>query len=89
MRDLFAERPKRFEKMSASFGSILLDYSKNIATDETFKLLGELVDAAGVRAEADRACSPARRSTTPRSARCCTWRCATARTRRSSSTAST
>ena len=31
--------------MSASFGSILLDYSKNIATDETFKLLGELVGA--------------------------------------------
>ena len=54
MRDLFAGEPKRFEKMSASFGSILLDYSKNIATDETFKLLGELVDAAGVRAEADR-----------------------------------
>ena len=48
MRDLFAGEPKRFEKMSASFGSILLDYSKNIATDETFKLLGELVDAAGL-----------------------------------------
>ena len=47
MRDLFAG-DQALREDERVFGSILLDYSKNIATDETFKLLGELVDAAGV-----------------------------------------
>jgi glucose-6-phosphate isomerase len=35
MKTLFAQNPKRFEEMSMRFEDILLDYSKNIATDET------------------------------------------------------
>ena len=49
MRDLFAKEPERFGKMSASFESILLDYSKNIVTEETLALLEELISAAEVR----------------------------------------
>ncbi|XP_067053114.1 glucose-6-phosphate isomerase-like [Acropora muricata] len=52
MRDLFAKDPKRFEKFSAQIdtkdGTILVDYSKNIITDETMKLLMNLAKARGV-----------------------------------------
>lgn len=52
MRDLFAKDPKRFEKFSARIdtkdGIILVDYSKNIITDETMKLLMNLAKARGV-----------------------------------------
>lgn len=52
MRDLFAKDPKRFEKFSAQIdtkdGIILVDYSKNIITDETMKLLMNLAKARGV-----------------------------------------
>ncbi|MGC2062589.1 MAG: glucose-6-phosphate isomerase [Thermodesulfovibrionales bacterium] len=52
MKDLFDEDPERFEKFSLRFEDILLDYSKNIVTDETMRLLSGLaretrvVDAA-------------------------------------------
>ena len=36
--------PERFKKMSLSLGSILVDYSKNIATEQTMKLLFGLAD---------------------------------------------
>ena len=49
MRELFASDPERFSKMHATMGSILLDYSKNIVTEETLALLEALVDAAGVK----------------------------------------
>src|SRR5215813_1381585 len=39
MRTLFAEDPARFQRFSLSVGDLLLDYSKNRATDETMKLL--------------------------------------------------
>ncbi|HYG02434.1 MAG TPA: glucose-6-phosphate isomerase [Chryseosolibacter sp.] len=39
MRELFAEDPKRFENFSARFEDILVDYSKNIINEETFKAL--------------------------------------------------
>jgi glucose-6-phosphate isomerase len=39
MRNLFAEDPNRFEKFSLHFNDLLVDYSKNIITDETKKLL--------------------------------------------------
>ncbi len=39
MQTLFAENPKRFEQYSVRFENILLDYSKNIMTDETRLLL--------------------------------------------------
>ncbi len=42
MRDMFAQDPERFHKFSARFGDILLDYSKNIITEETLKLLHDL-----------------------------------------------
>ena len=35
MVDLFARDPQRFDRMSLQFEEILLDYSKNILTDET------------------------------------------------------
>ena len=42
MRDLFAADPRRFEKFSLRFGDVLLDYSKNIVTSETMRLLRDL-----------------------------------------------
>jgi glucose-6-phosphate isomerase len=42
MRDLFAEDPSRFTKFSTTFEDTLVDYSKNIITDETIKLLIDL-----------------------------------------------
>lgn len=42
LRDLFAEDPARFEKLHATFEDILVDYSKNMITEETVKLLVEL-----------------------------------------------
>jgi glucose-6-phosphate isomerase len=54
MRDLFASNPDRFDKFSVEVGSLLLDYSKNIVTDETMGLLEELVKAADVEGMAKR-----------------------------------
>ena len=42
MRDWFAQDPGRFERFSARFEDILLDYSKNRITTETFGLLLDL-----------------------------------------------
>jgi glucose-6-phosphate isomerase len=42
MRELFAEDKKRFEKFSQSFEDILVDYSKNIITEEILATLIEL-----------------------------------------------
>ena len=39
MTDLFQEDPKRFLRFSVTFEDILLDYSKNIITPETLRLL--------------------------------------------------
>ncbi|WP_037585825.1 glucose-6-phosphate isomerase [Stenoxybacter acetivorans] len=46
MRDLFAQDPQRFEKMSISFNGLLLDYSKNRITEDTLRLLIELACSA-------------------------------------------
>jgi len=48
MRDLFAQDPSRFDKFSARFNDILLDYSKNRITDETIVLLLDLARQARV-----------------------------------------
>ena len=48
MRDLFATDGKRFERYSLKFQDILVDYSKNIITDETMRLLLNLAEARGV-----------------------------------------
>lgn len=42
MKDLFAQDAQRFDKFSMEFNDILFDYSKNIITEETLKLLIEL-----------------------------------------------
>ena len=39
MRDLFADDPQRFVKFSLTYNDLLLDYSKNIITDDTMALL--------------------------------------------------
>lgn len=44
MRELFAEDPERFQKFSTTFEDILIDYSKNIITDDTIRLLIELAN---------------------------------------------
>ncbi len=49
MRDLFAQDANRFEDFSAQFGDILLDYSKNIITKETMRLLFDLAEQAQVK----------------------------------------
>ena len=48
LRELFKDET-RFEKFAAKSGSIFLDYSKNIITEETMTLLFNLADQAGVR----------------------------------------
>jgi glucose-6-phosphate isomerase len=53
LRNLFAEDPKRGERMTAEAVGIFLDYSKNRVTDETLKLLLQLVEEAGLRARID------------------------------------
>ena len=54
MRDLFAKDPHRFDTFSARFGDILLDYSKNRITAETFRLLLQLAQAADIRGFAEK-----------------------------------
>jgi len=39
LRELFAQDPARFEQMSLRFETMLVDYSKNLATAETLRLL--------------------------------------------------
>ena len=49
MKDLFADDPERFNKYSIRFNGILVDYSKNIITEETLNLLLKLTDDVGLR----------------------------------------
>ena len=53
MKTLFAENPSRFEQMSLRFEDILLDYSKNIITDETMGLLVKLAKECGLKSAID------------------------------------
>ena len=53
LRDLFADDPKRGERLTAEAAGIFLDYSKNRITDETVKLLVELAEESGLRAKID------------------------------------
>ncbi len=54
MRDLFANDPQRFERFSAHFNDILLDYSKNRISEETMQLLFDLAREADVAGWATR-----------------------------------
>ncbi|WP_040005482.1 glucose-6-phosphate isomerase [Fibrisoma limi] len=49
LRDLFAEDSERFTKFSRRFEDILLDFSKNRITDETFGLLLQLAEQAELK----------------------------------------
>jgi len=48
MRELFADDPNRFKKLSLSFEDVLVDYSKNMVTEETMRLLFDLAREADV-----------------------------------------
>ena len=50
MRDLFAADPGRFDSFSLRWGDMLLDYSKNIVTAETMRLLRNLAVQADLSA---------------------------------------
>jgi glucose-6-phosphate isomerase len=49
LRKLFADDPKRGERMTAEAAGLFLDYSKNRITDETVKLLIELAEESGLQ----------------------------------------
>ena len=53
LRELFANDPKRGERLTADAAGIYLDYSKNRVTDETLRLLLQLADESGLRARID------------------------------------
>src|SRR5919109_389414 len=53
LRQLFADDPKRGERMTAETVGLYLDYSKNRITDETLKLLLQLAEESGLRARID------------------------------------
>jgi glucose-6-phosphate isomerase len=49
MRNLFADNANRFEENSLHFNDILVDYSKNISTEETKRLLMDLARSRDVQ----------------------------------------
>jgi glucose-6-phosphate isomerase len=49
LKNLFAEDARRGERLTAEAAGIFLDYSKNLITDETIKLLIRLAEESGVR----------------------------------------
>ena len=49
LRTLFANDSSRFDKFNLKFKDILIDYSKNRITEETFKLLLDLAKETGVK----------------------------------------
>src|SRR5881392_4432173 len=53
LRKLFADDPKRGERMTVDAVGLFLDYSKNRVTDETLKLLVQLADESGLRSRID------------------------------------
>jgi glucose-6-phosphate isomerase len=53
LRQLFADDPKRGERLTTEAVGLYLDYSKNRITDETLKLLLQLAEESGLRARID------------------------------------
>jgi glucose-6-phosphate isomerase len=53
LRELFAEDPKRGERLKAEAAGLFLDYSKNRITDETLTLLLQLAGECGLRQRID------------------------------------
>ena len=50
LKELFATDPKRVQKMSVSFGPLLLDFSKNFVAEEILSSLYKLAEARGIKA---------------------------------------
>ena len=53
LRELFAEDPKRGERLTLEAAGLYLDYSKNRVSDETLHLLLALAESAGLRERID------------------------------------
>jgi len=53
LRQLFADDPKRGQRLAVEAVGLYLDYSKNRVTDETLKLLLQLAAESGLRARID------------------------------------
>ena len=53
LRDLFADDPRRGERLRAEAVGLYLDYSKHRVTDETLRLLVQLAEACGLRGRID------------------------------------
>jgi glucose-6-phosphate isomerase len=53
LRELFADDPKRGERLTVEAAGLYLDYSKNRVTDETLKLLVELAEQSALRGRID------------------------------------
>jgi len=53
MRQLFADDPKRGERLAVEAAGLYLDYSKNRVTDETLKLLLQLAEESSLGAKRD------------------------------------
>jgi glucose-6-phosphate isomerase len=53
LRQLFADDPRRGERMTAEAVGIFLDYSKNRITDDTLKLLVQLAEESQLRTRID------------------------------------
>ena len=64
MRDLFSGDPGRFEAFSLQLDDLLVDFSKNIITAETLKLLRDLARQADVEGWRDRMFSGAKINST-------------------------
>jgi glucose-6-phosphate isomerase len=53
LRTQFADDPQRGERMTAEAVGFYLDYSKNLVTDETLRLLLQLAEESGLRGRID------------------------------------
>jgi glucose-6-phosphate isomerase len=53
LRELFADDPKRGERLTVEAAGLFLDYSKNRITDQTLKLLLQLATESGLRDKID------------------------------------
>src|SRR5437773_10860288 len=53
LRRLFADDPRRGERLTAEAVGVYLDYSKHRITDETLGLLLQLAEASGLHARID------------------------------------
>ncbi len=53
LRQLFADDPRRGERLTLEAAGIYLDYSKNRITDQTVQLLVQLAEQSGLRAQID------------------------------------